>query len=216
MSISFRLIKIIFHFFGMWPISSQVSNNKTTDSRFCNAFLIIWSLMNILPLSVCIILVCVYNEPILVKLKGYGSFSATSMGGIVLVTHLIILLESLFTRNGQDLLWNKAKCVDRTFEKMGIATDQHRNQFYKNFSLKFFSYQLLAWISEITVLFLIQDDLSWKLFNYATLFSVMVSRSRHLHHALYIGGLRWMFRFNMMLTNLILIGRFADIRFPCY
>lgn len=188
MSISFRFIKIIFHFFCMWPTLSQVFDNKAKDSRYCNAFLILWSIINILPLSVCIILVCVYNEPILDKLSGFGRFSATSMGGIVLVTHLVILIESLLTRNGQDYLWTKAKSVDQTFEKMGIATDQHRKKFYRKFSIKFFSYQLIAWISEITVLILIENNMSWKLFNYATLFSVMVSRSRHLHHALYIGG----------------------------
>lgn len=171
----------------MWPTSSQVFANKAEDSRYCNAFLILWSVINILPLSVCIILICVYNEPILDAVSGFGRFSATSMGGIVLVTHLVILLESLFTRNGQNCLWIKAKSVDRTFEKMGIATDQHRKTFYRRFSVKFFSYQLIAWISEITVLILIDNNKSWKLFNSATLFSVMVSRSRHLHHALYIG-----------------------------
>lgn len=171
----------------MSPISLNFSDNKAKVPYNRNIFLIIWSLLNILLLSTYIIVICVYYEIVLSKLNGIGKFSALTKGGTVLITHFIILCESLLTRNYQGYLWNKAKCVDRTFEKMGVATDVHKNKFYKNYSLKFFSYQLLAWVAEVIVLAQVQSNLSWKLFNYATLISVMVSRTRHLHHALYIG-----------------------------
>lgn len=190
MTILFRIIIQIFKFFGMWPISFNVSDNTAKAKHYCNKILIIWSIINILSLSAYIIVICVNYEVVLSKLNGIGTFSAAAKGGTVLLTHLVILLESLCTRKDQHGLWSKTKCVDRTFEKMDIATDVHNNKFYRNYSLKFFSYQLLAWISEIVVLYQIQNNLSWKLFNYATLLSVMVSRSRHLHHALYIGGYR--------------------------
>lgn len=171
----------------MWPMSLHVSENKTKVSHYCKTFLVIWNLLNILSLSSYIIVICVYYELVLHTLNSIGRFSAVTKGGTVLITHLIILLEALFTRNDQEYLWIKAKCVNRTFEKMGIATDVHNNKFYKNYAVKFFSYQLFAWISEIVVICQVQNNLSWKVFNYATLFSVMVSRSKHLHHALYIG-----------------------------
>lgn len=187
MAILFQIAIKIFQFFGMSPISVNFLVNQTRTTRYCNAFLVIWSLLNILSLSAYIIVICVYYELVLSKLGSIGQFSAVTKGGAVLITHLIILLESLLTRNDQEYLWIKAKSVDRTFEKMGIDMTVHKKNFYKNYSLKFFSYQLFAWISEFVVIYQVQDNLSWKLFNYATLFSVMVSRSRHLQHALYIG-----------------------------
>lgn len=203
----------------MWPIFSIASENKTNVSRYCKVFLIIWSLVNILSLSAFIIVICVYYELVLNKLGSIGTFSAVSKGATVLITHLVILLESLLTREDQECLWNKAKSVDRTFEKMGIDTAVHSHKFYKNYSLKFFSYQLFAWIAEILVISLIQNNLSWKLFNYATLFSVMVSRSRHLHHALYIGGCVLCNSFaiwHQLISNLINPYRHAHGRFLCH
>lgn len=174
----------------MLPICTTFSDtNAKPSSHYCNKILVIWSFINILSLSAYIIVICVEYEYVLSKLNGIGKFSAVAKGGTVLVTHFVILLESLLTRNDQENLWIKTKCVDRTFEKMGIATDVHNSKFYKDYSLKFFAYQSLAWISEIAVLYQVQNDLSWKLFNYSTLLSVMVSRSRHLYHALYIGEL---------------------------
>lgn len=188
MRILFEIVIKVFQFLGMWPIFLQFSSNSPNTKRFCNAFLVIWSIINILSLSTYIILLCVYYELVLNKLKGIGQFSAASKGGTVLITHLIILLESLYTRSDQELLWSKVQSVRRIFEQMRIPTADHNDAFYKNYFFKFFSYQVLMWTSEITVLCLVQDNVSWMLFIYATLFSVMVSRSRHLHHALYIGG----------------------------
>lgn len=201
MTILFHIIIKIFQFFGMWPMSFHLSENRTKASRYCKMLLVVWNLLNILSLSACIIVICVYYELVLNTLNSIGQFSAVTKGGTVLITHLIILLESLFTRNDQEHLWIKAKCVDRTFDKMGIATDVHNNAFYRNYSVKFFSYQLIAWISEITVIYQVQNNLSWKLFNYATLFSVMVSRSKHLHHALYIGRFNTSEYFLLSLAN---------------
>lgn len=194
MTIPFQFLIKIFQFFGMWPMSVNVSAaTKTNVSNYCKIFLVLWNLLMILSLSAYIIVICVYYELVLNTLNGIGKFSAVTKGGTVLLTHLIILLESLLTRNDQECLWNKAKCVDRTFERMGIVTADQNNKFYRNFSIKFFSYQSFAWISEIAVIYQVQNNLSWKLFNYATLLSVMVSRSKHLHHALYIGGFRVLF-----------------------
>lgn len=171
----------------MWPISLNVSHNKPKVKRFSSTFLIIWSVTNILSISAYIVLICVYNELVLREIKGVGEFSAVSKGGTVIMTHLIILLESLYTRAGQEFIWSKATSVDRTFEKMGISTAVHNSKFHRKYFWKFLSYQFLAWISETSVLCLVQDNVSWMLFNYATLYSVMVSRSRHLYQAFYIG-----------------------------
>lgn len=187
MKVLFHIIIKVFQFFGMCPISLNFSDSKAKVTYDRNVFLVFWSLLNIFSLSAYIIVIGVYYEFVLNKLNSIGKFSTITKGGTVLITHLIILCESLLTMNNQGYLWTKAKCVDNTFDKMGIATDIKKSQFYKKISLKFFSYQLFAWISEIVVIFQVQDNLSWKLFNYATLISVMVSRTRHLHHALYIG-----------------------------
>lgn len=189
MKILFNIIIKIFQFFGMCPISLNFSDSKAKVTYDRNIFLVFWSVLNIFSLSAYIILIGVYYDYVLNRLNSIGKFSALTKGATVLITHLIILCESLLTRNYQGYLWTKAKCVDRTFEKMGIATDIQKNKFYKHFSLKFFSYQFFAWISEIVVIFQVQSNVSWKLFNYGTLISVMVSRTRHLHHAFYIGML---------------------------
>lgn len=171
----------------MCPISLNFSDNNSEVMYGRNIFLIIWSTLSILSLSAYIILICVFYELVLNSLNDIGEFSALTKGGTVLITHLIILCESLTTRNDQGYLWIKARSVDETFEKMGLNKDIYKNKFFRNYALKFFSYQLFAWIAEIVVIIQVHSNLSWRYFNYATLFSLMVSRTRHLHHALYIG-----------------------------
>lgn len=179
----FPLILQYYQFVAMCPISlprekSQVNMN--------NWFLIIWSIINVIFLCFLTVLFLIYSDIIYDENNDIGRFQDIVKFGTILLTHFFILVETLYTRRHQFEFWQLRNQVDACLEEMDIEPTIYRRKFETDYTKKFISYQVVTWIVEIYIISTVQDDIQWLEFWFATIYSLMMTRSRHFQHSMYI------------------------------
>lgn len=130
---------------------------------------------------------------ILIDFNDINRFTASVKLESVFITHLIIIFESLMTKNVHNQLWNRANVIDRQFEQLHLDPDNvQRKVLHRIGALKFIGLEVIALAIEVNMLF-VDRTLGWAYIRYATVVSTMVTRTRHLQHTLYVDAIRMRF-----------------------
>lgn len=185
--ILFKLIIKFLQLCGMCPISLnfQSTNNKTSIR---NSLFTIWSIIIMIVIIVYVILtICVLKDTFLEQKSRVGKFNDIAKFCTTMLTHFIIVCESLLTKQHQYLMWQKIVDVDHCFDKMDIQNITiYKQKFHQYYVIKFFLYILMTITIEIIIITSIRGDLEWQSYWYSVIFSLMMTRIRHLQQSLFI------------------------------
>lgn len=191
----------------MCPLPLNFNKNDKTNKLFQNIF-VLWSLFNIaLVASLAIACFCL-NEQLFKKHDTIGRFNDILKFSTIILTHLMVLIESVCTRNHQKNIWQKFQLVDQNFSKIDVDSKARNNFFYRKYSIKFFLWFGLSSLIEILIISLIREDDQYRRYWFLTIISLTISRSRHLQQNLYIDMLA--FRFNIIKKELKEIVRQSE------
>lgn len=149
-------------------------------------WLSLWSLTMLTPLFAYVVVIAYYYSEIMNQFGSLGKVNAGAKGAAIILTHLAVVYEALFTRQEQRQLWAKLLVVDECLANLGANATVARMRFFRDYSIKFGSYLTFALISELVIFFAVQDNSEWSLYWYATIASLMVIRMKHLQHVLYV------------------------------
>lgn len=170
----------LFRSFGLCPIK----NDKYRGSEVFNRILIVWSFFNIGVVGALIYITCVKfvhdQSDNLVNFNNILTFS------IIILTHFIVLIESLWTRNNFIKIWKNIEMCDVLIRKLIDGYDEILKSFYKKVSIKILSFVIITCVLELLIIFNIQNDASWSFLWKVTFLSSTVSRFRHLQYTIYI------------------------------
>lgn len=193
-----------FQYFGLCPISLNLPNNnnnndnivankifRNTSATISDAPIVLWT-------TICFIFMCLYaisisiyyRLNILIDFNEINKFTASVKLESVFITHLIIIYESLMTKNSHTNLWQRINGIDKLYRKLNMdPNDIERRKLYRNDIWKFFTFEFIALCIEINMLF-IDHIQGWSYIRYATILSIMITRTRHLQHTFYIDTIR--------------------------
>lgn len=193
----FSFSLILYQLCGMCPIS--LNSNK--QQRCLEIMFTLWSWLCTAGVVTLFVIALFYvneifddNDSILGSLNNIIKFLT------VVGTHIVVLIESWLTKHNQVKIWDKFQIVDKSFTKMDLHTSQNNKNYQKNYVIKFLLCFGFAWFIEITIISAVQDDIQWRNSWSVTIFSVMISRLRHIQETMYIDLLT--FRLNVIKKEL--------------
>lgn len=114
-----------------------------------------------------------------------GKFNAIVKSGIIICSHIVIVAESLTTRCDQQSIWKNIILVDESLDRIGIKSHLVRKQYYRKYSMKFVAFQVFAIVSELIILFGLERNAEWTVFWCATIFSLVIIRTKHMQHVMF-------------------------------
>lgn len=161
---------------------SPVSNILTK----LDIWLSLWSFSMLTPLIAYVAVIAYYYSEIMDMFGSLGKVNAGAKGAAIILTHLAVLYEALFTRVEQRQLWAKLLVVDECLASLGANATVARMRFFRDYSIKFGSYLIFALVSELLIFITVRNNSEWSVYWYATIFSLMVIRLKHLQHVLYV------------------------------
>lgn len=176
--ISFSLF--LFQFCGFYPVSiSRKSDSFSEQGRVAEPSMSItftlWSLLHVIIIITLIVLMAVMHDELL--------YSATSIGHIndilvyfsLLTAHLLIVIETFVKRKYFSIFWNSFKKLDTKNRKWLKII------FKKMLVFIFFTISI-----EFLVITNITQDSQWTNFWYAQIFSLLMTRIRHLQQIFFV------------------------------
>lgn len=210
MNIPFNLIIIFYQFCGMHPIllANNIANNSNnkTNNKYQILLILCWSYSHIILITIYILLICIYNREIFNAIQHIGEFSVLANGGLIILTHLIILLEAVLSRNNLHNIWVSVEQVDRCLRKLNKDFEKIDEDFKLCFVYKFWFWQIVSIVTEFIIIFI--ESAEWQLYTFALLFSTLIGRSKHLQHTMFVNLITSRFRIikieleNISKTNL--------------
>lgn len=198
-----------FQYCGICPISLNLPSNGNNNNNniavankiFLNTSATISDAPIVLWTTICFIFMCLYaisisiyyRLNILIDFNDINKFTATVKLESVFITHLIIIYESLMTKSSHTNLWQRINGIDKLYHKLNMdPNNEQRKHLYRIDVWKFFSFEFIALCIEINMLF-IDHIQGWSYIRYATILSIMITRTRHIQHTLYIDSIRCKF-----------------------
>lgn len=165
----------IFQGFGLYPI--PIEGGKT---RKCKQFELscLWNLIIVITEFV---LVFVFHQYLF-----YGQSSIGTLNDVLLfvstsLCHMISIGESFFQRNCLKEMWSHFSEIQKLVKKDVTDYPEIRNLFWK-----FTIFLICTIIVELTVITNISEDDQWQSYWCINIFSLMVTRLKHLQHILFI------------------------------
>lgn len=202
----FHGIFVLFGCFGLYYPVKKNNKQAAWISNILNKFLIAWSLLNILFLGVLAFYTC---NKFLDDKSDLMNFNNILTFSIVLLTHFIILNESLFVNQNFDKIWKNILISDALIGKMIEGYEIILEKFYKQTFIKIISYIIVTFILEISIIFNIKNDLNWSFMWLICIIPLTVSRFRHLQYTIYTEILAC--RFKIIKNELKTIVRITKI-----
>jgi 7tm Chemosensory receptor len=177
---------------GMCPISMSQSH-QVGKSTVKNLALLFWSLVHIAGV-VCLVAVIMSRESFFFVEKQHptiGKFNDQLKVATILFTHLTILVECLLTKDNYVEMENKMDETNHMLTMIGVDPRELDRQFSARFVRKLLMCLSVCWAVEIKIIVGCQNDIQWTKVWYLTIFSLMVTRSRHMQHTYYIDNLAY-------------------------
>lgn len=166
----------IFQKFGISPNSPECSKNQKLILFFCRIF-------NLSILSIIILVTVVYEEDIFFSKNIIGKFTDVIQLQAPIISHMVAILESLWTQKAQNDIWNKiikSNNYIKGFQSVSIQKD--KKKYFRKFCFLLF----VGLISEISILILVRNNVVYSRLFYCKLFSESIGRLANLQKILYI------------------------------
>lgn len=164
-------------FFQIFTISSvTLPNTKKIISFILN----LCAILNLLLLSAIIFLAFYYEEEIFYSRDIIGKFTDIIQLLAPIISHMVIICQSLRTKKEQTKIWNKIIISNSLLKSASYRKAELR------YSIKFFILNILSILSEIVILRLEKHDLKYTKLWYCKLYSNIVVRLENLQIILYV------------------------------
>lgn len=195
---SSRLLQI-FKYVGMCPLSigNIISDFRLVRPRHYirNGLLILWSIIIIVALtSVYTVVVLLYHIKVLKPRSHFISLNDLAKLSAIYLTHLVIIIEALCTRNQMSLYLKKLSQVDTDMIDLFVEPKKHHIPPIDDYFRKFFCYLVFACAVEIAIIVRVQTDHPWFVYWCICIVPLMMGRIRHLQHALFVNVLSVRFK----------------------
>lgn len=142
-----------------------------------------WSALNIFFVGV---LIYFATNKFVNDKSDFVNFNNILTFSIVALTHLVVLLESVMTNKNFIKIWNNIYLSDSLIRTMIDGYENILNNFYKQKSMKILSYIFFTFSLELFIILNIKNDKDWTCMWLICVFSLTVSRLRHLQYTLFI------------------------------
>lgn len=186
----FRKFSLIIFYFQVFALCCVALNFKSgKQKRLHSVIFTIWSILNVFLVASNAIAFSVF-----VAAGAFKSLTSILKFYVIVLTHLVILVESLMTRDNHVEIWRNITRVDANLKHLHRNIQKVHSEFFNRCVVKFLAYLGIAWLIEIWIILSIQSDREWTFIWYAEIASLMISRSRHLQQTLYIDSLAYRFK----------------------
>lgn len=164
-------------FFQIFTISSvTLPNTKKILSLILN----FCAILNLFVLSAIVFLAFKYEEYIFYSRDIIGKFTDIIQLLAPIISHMVIIYESLRTKREQIKVWNKIILANSLLKSGSYKKDELQ------YSIKFFLLNFLSILTEVVILVLEKHDLKYTKLWYCKLYSNNVVRLENLQIILYV------------------------------
>lgn len=162
-----------------------------------NGHLVTWTLAQTVALLAYIVVLLVYRAPIVAQFDSFSRFKVVMKGGTLLLTHLGILLEALYSRHSMDAMRAGLRSIDRQLTAADIGTtttttinsNEANRRSRRNFLLTFIALAVFVGAVEAVTVGIASRPAECQSYWWATAWSLSVARLRHLQHTLFVRAL---------------------------
>lgn len=176
----------LFTLFGFCPTVTENKGRKGAD-----VILKAWSILH---LAVATSLAFFAFHTFISDDSDIANFNNILKFSIMIMTHIVTCLESLVVRKNFIEIWIRVKTTDDLIGRMLPNYDAILNDFYKETSKKQILALLSTFVIELVIILSIYEMPSWSFMWSISIVPILMSRFRHLHHALFIEMLSCRFR----------------------
>lgn len=164
-------------FFQIFTISSVILPNT---KKKINLILNFCAILNLTLLSSIVYCSFKYEEDIFFSRDIIGKFTDIIQLLSPIISHIIIIVESLRTKKAQTKIWNKIIVSNSLLKSNNYRKEEIR------YSIKFFILNFLSILSEIVIFRLERNDVKYTNLWYCKLYSNIVVRLENLQIILYV------------------------------
>lgn len=171
------------------PILNTISGCRETAPKHSTRarLLFIWSLFNIVfVVVVFFIVVIVYQTHFLKPKSSLSTFNDMANLSTRFLTHLVIIAESLWSRNEMFTFLYKLSQVNAELDKLYLDQKKRKFPLIEAYLMKCVIYWVLMWAIEVTIIIRVYGNREYSLYWCICIFSVVIGRLRHLQHALFV------------------------------
>ena len=180
----FKFCLTFFQVCGFYPIKIskdiQVSPGLEPKASSHSRFLSFYSLLMSLFILSAVMFVAIENKRMIYADTMIGKFNDILIYFSLLIAHFSIIIESYFKRDYFIKFWNHFSRL------IQIRNPSTRSQWKRKIHLKLIIFVLYSVVSEILVITHIESDQQWTNFWCAQIFSLLMTRHRHLQHIFFI------------------------------
>lgn len=164
-------------FFQIFTISSVILPNT---KKKINLILNFCAILNLILLSAIVFCAFKYEEDIFYSRDIIGKFTDIIQLLAPILSHMIVIVESLRTKRQQTKIWNKIIFSNSLLKSVNYRKEEIR------YSIKFFLLNFLSILTEIVILRLEKHDVKYTNLWYCKLYSNIVVRLENLQIILYV------------------------------
>lgn len=174
----------LFQFCGFYPVSiRRLSDSNCDHGRVVeptwNIIFTLWSLLHAIIIMILIVFMAVMHDEMLYSATPIGHINDILVYFSLLIAHLLIVIETFVKKNYFSIFWNSFKKIN--------TSGRPRNQKWLRRTLKKIVWFIFFTISiEGLLITNITQDIQWTNFWYAEIFSLLLTRIRHLQEIFFV------------------------------
>lgn len=182
---------LIFEYVAMCPLSMgyKFADHRAAGAKhkIRNRILVLWSVVIVACLTtVYIVVVSLYHMNILRPRSNFISLNDLAKLSAIYLTHFIIIIEALWTRNQMSLYLTKLIQVNADLVDLFVEPKKRHVPPIDIYLRKFISYLVFACTIETIIIVRVQSDPPWSVYWWICIVPLMMGRMRHLQHALFV------------------------------
>lgn len=148
-----------------------------------------WTRVQAIILVVYIGALLAYGPDIAAQYDSFGQLNALFKGSTMMLTHLAILLESLYSRQSLQALLALLASIDVRLHREFDSSVEPIRRSRRMFVLTFIAFVAFVWAAEALIRRVVSRSLEWRRYWLATVWSLSVGRLRHLQQAMLVRAL---------------------------
>lgn len=177
----------LFRISGFYPVNEDPRKS---------IFTFLWTFLNFCFVLSLILYVGIFHDEVLYALTPIGNINDVLVCFSLFIAHLVIIIESFLKRKYFLTFWENYKKV------LAIGKQKNTIKWQKNLMTKIIIFTLISITSELLVITNIQTDHQWIIFWSYTVFSLLMTRTRHLQNIFFIDVIFFMLEdLNLNLKN---------------
>lgn len=180
----FQLALMFFQVCGFYPAETNglKSHSKYPESIkwLEKMWLGVWPSINFIVVLSLIFYMAIHNDDLLYSVTPIGKINDILVYYSLLFANLSIIVESYVKRKYFSYFWIHYESLIR------IESRQRKRKWQSRLELKIILFFLFSSATEILVISNIGPDVQWTNFWYSTVFSLLMTRNRHLQHIFFI------------------------------